>query len=57
MYTQNAGKRPNTYKLLLNDTVRRRAEEVGMPIPDKATLMMMDRASATLKVRVDAAVL
>jgi hypothetical protein len=48
---QNAGKRPNTYKLLLQDIVRQKAAQHQIPIPDQATLQMMaERSVAGLKV-------
>lgn len=36
---QNANRRPNTFKLLLLNSLRQKAEELGMPMPDQTTLI------------------
>lgn len=39
--TQNANRRPNTFKLLLLSSIRQKSEELGVPIPDQQTLIAM----------------
>ena len=38
---QNANRRPNTYKLLLLPSIRSKAEELGISLPDQASLALM----------------
>ncbi len=49
--TQNANRRPNTYKLLLLPCVRQKAEELGISVPDQQSLLAMAERSSTTKVR------
>ncbi|EFJ45748.1 NimA-related protein kinase 4 [Volvox carteri f. nagariensis] len=39
--TQNANRRPNTFKLLTLPSIRQKAEELGISLPDQATLALM----------------
>ncbi|KAG2429699.1 hypothetical protein HYH02_013957 [Chlamydomonas schloesseri] len=39
--TQNANRRPNTYKLLLLPSIRQKGEELGISLPDQASLAIM----------------
>ncbi|PNW83271.1 hypothetical protein CHLRE_05g232750v5 [Chlamydomonas reinhardtii] len=39
--TQNANRRPNTYKLLLLPSIRQKGEELGISLPDQASLALM----------------
>ncbi|KAG1671969.1 hypothetical protein FOA52_013341 [Chlamydomonas sp. UWO 241] len=39
--TQNANRRPNTFKLLLLSSIRSKAEALSVPIPDSASLIAM----------------
>ncbi|KAL6749037.1 NIMA-related kinase 4 [Haematococcus lacustris] len=45
--TQNANRRPNTYKLLLLPIVRQHAEELGLPLPDQQSLLAMAERKPT----------
>lgn len=39
--TQNANRRPNTFKLLMLPSIRQKAEELGIVLPDQQTLTTM----------------
>ncbi|GFR51624.1 hypothetical protein Agub_g14051 [Astrephomene gubernaculifera] len=46
--TQNANRRPNTFKLLMLPSIRQKAEELGISLPDQASLRdMADRNMAS----------
>jgi NIMA (never in mitosis gene a)-related kinase len=49
--TQNANRRPNTFKLLMLPSIRQKAEELGIPLPDQLTLTTMaEKLAVALKV-------
>ncbi|KAG2487503.1 hypothetical protein HYH03_013921 [Edaphochlamys debaryana] len=46
--TQNANRRPNTFKLLLLPSIRSKGDELGLTLPDQASLALMaDKNMAT----------
>lgn len=47
--TQNANRRPNTYKLLLLPGVRQKSQELGIILPDTETLIALAEKSNTTK--------
>ena len=50
--TQNANRRPNTFKLLMLPSIRQKAEELGIALPDQLTLTTMaEKLALALKVR------
>lgn len=47
---QNANRRPNTFKMLMIASIRQKAEELGIILPDLASLQVMAERNMIQKV-------